>query len=199
MRKEIERMQAEAVKRAKEQLLQKARQEDGLTIVSALLPMPAASIKDLAFGIREAVKENLLCVIGSIDADKPALTIMLSDDMVKDHGLNAGQMVREAAKLIKGGGGGQPHFATAGGKDKDGLSAAVDKIIAMAKAKLFSALLLILIELSPKKLIKRNAKTQHDIRKGSLRFVFSKGNHGEKGNKQKVYLNKSIYKQKEIV
>ena len=135
MRKEIERMQAEAVKRAKEQLLQKARQEDGLTIVSALLPMPAASIKDLAFGIREAVKENLLCVIGSIDADKPALTIMLSDDMVKDHGLNAGQMVREAAKLIKGGGGGQPHFATAGGKDKDGLSAAVDKIIAMAKAK----------------------------------------------------------------
>ena len=135
MRKEIERMQAEAVKRAKEQLLQKARQEDGLTIVSALLPMPAASVKDLAFGIREAVKENLLCVIGSVDADKPALTIMLSDDMVKDHGLNAGQMVREAAKLIKGGGGGQPHFATAGGKDKDGLSAAVDKIIAMAKAK----------------------------------------------------------------
>ena len=135
MRKEIERMQAEAVKRAKEQLLQKARQEDGLTIVSALLPMPAASVKDLAFSIREAVKENLLCVIGSVDADKPALTIMLSDDMVKDHGLNAGQMVREAAKLIKGGGGGQPHFATAGGKDKDGLSAAVDKIIAMAKAK----------------------------------------------------------------
>ena len=135
MRKEIERMQAEAVKRAKEQLLQKARQEGGLTIVSALLPMPAASVKDLAFGIREAVKENLLCIIGSVDADKPALTIMLSDDMVKDHGLNAGQMVREAAKLIKGGGGGQPHFATAGGKDKDGLSAAVDKIIAMAKAK----------------------------------------------------------------
>lgn len=135
MRKEIERMQAEAVKRAKEQLLQKARQEDGLTIVSALLPMPAASVKDLAFGIREAVKENLLCVIGSVDADKPALTIMLSDDMVKDHGLNAGQMVREAAKLIKGGGGGQSHFATAGGKDKDGLSAAVDKIIAMAKTK----------------------------------------------------------------
>ena len=135
MRKEIERMQAEAVKRAKEQLLQKARHEDALTIVSALLPMSAASVKDLAFGIREAVKENLLCVIGSVDADKPVLTIMLSDDMVKDHGLNAGQMVREAAKLIKGGGGGQPHFATAGGKDKDGLSAAVDKIIAMAKAK----------------------------------------------------------------
>ena len=132
MRKDIERMQAEVVKRAKETLLQKARHENGVTIVSAILPMTAASVKDLAFGIREQVKENLLCVIGSIDNDKPMLTVMLSDDMVKDHQLNAGQMVREAAKLIQGGGGGQPHFATAGGKDKDGLSAAVDKLVALA-------------------------------------------------------------------
>ena len=58
------------------------------------------------------------------------LTVMMSDDVVKDHGLNAGQLVREAAKLIQGGGGGQPHFATAGGKNPDGLSAAVDAIIA---------------------------------------------------------------------
>ena len=57
---------------------------------------------------------------------------MLSEDMVKDHGLNAGQMVREAAKLIQGGGGGQPHFASAGGKDVDGISAAVDKVIKLA-------------------------------------------------------------------
>ena len=132
MRKEIERMQAEAVKRAKEALIQKAVVKNGVTVVSAILPMPAASVKDLAFGIREQVKENLLCVIGSVDADKPMLTVMLSDDMVKDHQLNAGQMVREAAKLIKGGGGGQPHFATAGGKDADGLSAAVDKLVALA-------------------------------------------------------------------
>ena len=57
---------------------------------------------------------------------------MLSDDMVKDHGLNAGQLVREAAKLMQGGGGGQPHFASAGGKDPDGLSAAIDKVIELA-------------------------------------------------------------------
>ena len=132
MRKEIERMQAEAVKRAKDSLLQKAVVKNGVTVVSAILPMPAASVKDLVFSIREQVKENLLCVIGSVDADKPMLTVMLSDDMVKDHQLNAGQMVREAAKLIKGGGGGQPHFATAGGKDPDGLSAAVDKLVALA-------------------------------------------------------------------
>ena len=54
---------------------------------------------------------------------------MFSDDMVKSHGLNAGKIIREAAKLIQGGGGGQPHYAQAGGKNADGLSAAVDKII----------------------------------------------------------------------
>ena len=61
------------------------------------------------------------------------LSIMLSDDMVSEHQLNAGQMVREAAKLIQGGGGGQPHYAQAGGKNADGLSAAVDKVLELAK------------------------------------------------------------------
>ena len=61
------------------------------------------------------------------------LTVMLSDDMVKERSLNAGQMVREAAKLIQGGGGGQPHFASAGGKNLDGITAAVEKIIEMIK------------------------------------------------------------------
>lgn len=57
---------------------------------------------------------------------------MISDNLVKEHGLNAGQMVREAAKLMQGGGGGQPHYAQAGGKNPDGLNAAVDKVIALA-------------------------------------------------------------------
>ena len=61
------------------------------------------------------------------------LSVMLSENMVKDHGLNAGKIVREAAKLIKGGGGGQPHYAQAGGKDKDGIAAAVDKVIELCK------------------------------------------------------------------
>ncbi|MDY4705305.1 MAG: DHHA1 domain-containing protein, partial [Prevotella sp.] len=87
--------------------------------------------KDLVFKIREASPENLVCVVGSIHEGKPMLSVMFSDDMVKSHDLNAGKMVREAAKLIKGGGGGQPHFAQAGGKDTDGLSAAVDKIVAL--------------------------------------------------------------------
>ena len=61
------------------------------------------------------------------------LSIMMSDDMVKEQGLHAGQMIREAAKLIQGGGGGQPHFASAGGKNTDGLNAAIDKVVELAK------------------------------------------------------------------
>ncbi|MBQ6309769.1 MAG: hypothetical protein IJK82_08190, partial [Prevotella sp.] len=62
----------------------------------------------------------------------PMLNVIISEDLVKEHGLNAGQMVREAAKLIQGGGGGQPHFASAGGKNADGINAAVDKVIELA-------------------------------------------------------------------
>ena len=130
MKKSIEAFQAQAVERAKGSLVEKARIVNGVTVASAVLPLSAQAAKDLAFKVREAIGENLLCVIGSVEAGKPMLTVMMSDDVVKDHGLNAGQLVREAAKLIQGGGGGQPHFATAGGKNPDGLSAAVDAIIA---------------------------------------------------------------------
>ncbi len=130
MKKSIEQFQAQAVERAKESLVEKARVVNGVKVVSAVLPISAQSAKDLAFKVREAINENLLCVIGSVEAGKPMLTVMMSEDVVKDHNLNAGQLVREAAKLIQGGGGGQPHFATAGGKNPDGLSAAVDAIIA---------------------------------------------------------------------
>ena len=93
---------------------------------------PAAA-KDLVFKVREALPENMICVVGSVYNDKPMLSVMFSDDMVKDHGLNAGKMIREAAKLIQGGGGGQPHYAQAGGKNKDGLRAAVDKVVELAQ------------------------------------------------------------------
>lgn len=132
MKKDIESFQAQAVERAKDSLISRAREVNGVKVVTGQLPIDAQSAKDLVFKIREAVPENLLCVIGSIHQDKPLLSVMLSDDMVKEHGLNAGQLVREAAKLIQGGGGGQPHFATAGGKNADGLSAAVDKVVALA-------------------------------------------------------------------
>jgi alanyl-tRNA synthetase len=132
MKKEIEGFQAQAIERAAQQLVEKAREVNGVKVITSVLPMSPAAAKDLAFKVRAAVEGSLLCVIGSHENNKPQLSIMMSDDMVSDHGLNAGQMVREAAKLIQGGGGGQPHFAQAGGKNVDGLNAAVDKVIALA-------------------------------------------------------------------
>ncbi len=132
MKKEIEAFAAQAVERTKTSLIEKARTVNGVTVISAVLPMSAASAKDLVFKIRQEVSSNLLCVVGTVHEGKPTLSVMLSDDMVSDHSLNAGQIVREAAKLIQGGGGGQPHYATAGGKNTDGLSAAVDKVIELA-------------------------------------------------------------------
>ena len=129
MKKEIERFQAQAVERMKNTLIERAKKIGGITVVKAVLPVEPAVAKDLVFKVREAIGEKLIAVIGSTAGDKPLLTVMLSDDMVKDHNLNAGQMVREAAKLIQGGGGGQPHFASAGGKNLDGITAAVEKIV----------------------------------------------------------------------
>ena len=132
MRKRIEQYQAEAVERTKDKLLSQARLVNGVKVVTGVLPMKQDMAKDLAFKLRAASQEHLLCVIGSVFEGRPTLSVMISDDLVADHGLNAGRMVREAAKLIQGGGGGQPHFATAGGKNADGLSAAVDKVVELA-------------------------------------------------------------------
>lgn len=133
MKKSIEKFQAEAVERAKERLIQQAREVNGVKVITTVLPMTPEAAKDLAFKLRAAQPENMLCVIGSKHDNKPLLTVMATDDLVSDRGFNAGKVIREAAKLIQGGGGGQPHFATAGGKNIDGLSAAVDKVVELAQ------------------------------------------------------------------
>ena len=133
MKKSIEKFQAEAVERAKDRLLQQAREVGGVKVVTCVLPMTPEAAKDLAFKLRAAQPENMLCVIGSKHDNKPLLTVMATDDLVSDRGFNAGKVIREAAKLIQGGGGGQPHFATAGGKNVDGLSATVDKVVELAQ------------------------------------------------------------------
>ena len=78
--------------------------------------------------------DDTFFVIGSSNEGKPLLTVMISKNLVESRKLNAGQLVREAAKLIKGGGGGAPHFATAGGKDVAGLEDAVKKVVELALA-----------------------------------------------------------------
>jgi alanyl-tRNA synthetase len=87
-------------------------------------------VKNVAFNIKRDSAEMTAFIAGTVDATgKPMLTVSLTDDLVKK-GFNAGTIVRQAAKHIKGGGGGQPGFAQAGGKDANGLSAAYDDIIA---------------------------------------------------------------------
>ena len=132
MKKQVEHFQAEAVERTKDKLLAQGREVNGVKVFSAVLPVRPDVAKDLVFKIRAAEPQHSLCVIGSVYEGKPMLNVCISEDLVKDHGLNAGKLVREAAKLIQGGGGGQPHFASAGGKNADGISAAVDKVIELA-------------------------------------------------------------------
>ena len=132
MKKEIESFRAQFVDRTAKKLAERAQNENGVQVVKAVIPMEPASAKDVVFKVREIIGTNLVCALGSIYNEKPMLSVMLSDDMVKDRSLNAGQIVREAAKLIQGGGGGQPHYAQAGGKNTDGLSAAVDKVVELA-------------------------------------------------------------------
>ena len=132
MKKQIEQFNAQAVERTRNYLLTEIQPKNGVNTITRVLQMQPAQVKDLVFQLRAAVEAPFLCVIGSVFQEKPMLTIMMSDDMVSDHGLNAGQMIREAAKLIQGGGGGQPHYAQAGGKNPEGLSAAIDKVIELA-------------------------------------------------------------------
>lgn len=132
MKKQMENFRQQTVARLANSLIESAQTVNGVKVVKAVLPVEPASAKDIVFKVRTAIPEKLLCVLGSTYENKPLLSIMLSDDMVKDYELNAGKIIREAAKLIKGGGGGQPHYAQAGGKDVEGVTAAVDKAIELA-------------------------------------------------------------------
>ena len=129
MKKELESFRAQAVSRAAKNMVERAETVNGVHVVTSVLPIDPASAKDIVFKVREALPEKLVCVLGSVYENRPQLSIMLSDDMVKDYSLNAGQIIREAAKLIQGGGGGQPHYAQAGGKNAEGIRSAVDKVI----------------------------------------------------------------------
>jgi len=131
LQSQVEEYKSQNAKKLKETLIEKAKEVNGVKVISGVVPLDPQQAKDIAFQLRAQFPESLLVAIGSIFNGKPALTVSLSDDLVKD-GKNAGQIVREAAKLIQGGGGGQPHFATAGGKNSDDLKVAVTKIIELA-------------------------------------------------------------------
>ena len=135
LKKQMEDYMKEKSIAIKERLLENAKNINGIRLITMNnMPIPADVVKNIAFQLRGEITENMLFVAGTVDNEKPLLTVMASDNLVKD-GINAGQIVREAAKLIQGGGGGQPHFATAGGKNTDGLNAAIEKVIELAGLK----------------------------------------------------------------
>jgi alanyl-tRNA synthetase len=104
-----------------------------INFIAKKVDLDADTIKDLAFGLKNEV-ENLFLILGNVSEGKANLTILISDSLVTAKGLNAGQMIHEIAKEINGGGGGQPHLATAGGKNPDGLVNAFEKAKSMIES-----------------------------------------------------------------
>jgi len=133
--KRIEAFGRERLKILKSSLKSKMLPENGINIIAGQVDVDdAAMMKDLVFQLKQEVG-NLFLVMGAVIDDRPALTVMISENIVESRNLDAGKIVREAGREIKGGGGGQPFYATAGGKDKDGLQAAIDKAISFLNEK----------------------------------------------------------------
>ena len=131
LKKTVEEYREQKVQEIKKVLIDKSQDVNGIQVISGVCPIDAQSAKDIAFQLRGQFTEHLVVAIGAGLDEKPNLTLSLSDDMVGE-GKNAGKIIREAARLIQGGGGGQPHFATAGGKNPDGLQDAVNKMVELA-------------------------------------------------------------------
>jgi alanyl-tRNA synthetase len=101
---------------------------NGINVIATHVDLPnAEAVKNLAFAVKDLV-DDLLLVFTTIIDDKPGITVMVSEHLVKDRGLNASNIVRELAKDIQGGGGGQPFYATAGGKNKEGLKLVLERV-----------------------------------------------------------------------
>ncbi|MFC2100237.1 alanine--tRNA ligase [Bacteroidota bacterium] len=120
LEKELEQLKKEKAKGIQHELFNKSEEINGIHFIAARVDLEMAVIKDLAFKLKQTV-DNLFLIIGSEANGKANLTLMISDKLVKEKGLHAGNLIRKLSKEINGGGGGQPHFATAGGTNPDGI------------------------------------------------------------------------------
>ena len=127
----------EQIAEKKRQLLEKRVEVGGVRLFLIEKEVPAEIIKDIAFQIAGELHEPFVFIAACVEpsSSKPSLTLMISKDLVESRGWNASQLLRTAAKHIQGGGGGQPHFATAGGKNADGLNAAVEELLSTMELK----------------------------------------------------------------
>ncbi|MBQ8366185.1 MAG: alanine--tRNA ligase [Alistipes sp.] len=133
--REVAEMRKEKVVQLAESLAKNTPLRSGVQLISHTANNTPEVMKDLAFALRARISERLVMVVGNLFDGKPTLNVMLSDDIVA-MGVDAGATVREAAKLMNGGGGGQKHYATAGGKNPEGLQAAVDKAVEIIMAQI---------------------------------------------------------------
>lgn len=127
----------EQIAEKKRQLLEKRVEVGGVRLFLVEKEVPAEIVKDIAFQIAGELHEPFVFIAACVEpsSSKPSLTLMISKDLVESRGWNASQLLRAAAKHIQGGGGGQPHFATAGGKNVDGLDAAVEELLSAMELK----------------------------------------------------------------
>lgn len=127
LRKELEQMIIQKASMLKDDLVKKAESINGVNFIATRVDIPSAeAIKNLSFEMREKLNDLFLVIAAEIDG-KPSISVIISDSLVQDKKLNASQIVRELGKEIQGGGGGQPFYATAGGKDASGLDRALEK------------------------------------------------------------------------
>ena len=131
--KEVETMRREQVSQWADKIAASTPERDGMQLFATQTDRRSDFVKDLAYNLRQRMP-RLVLVVGSLCEGKPTLTVMLGDGITAQ-GVNAGSVVREAAKLMQGGGGGQAFFATAGGKQADGLQAAIDKAVELIAAQ----------------------------------------------------------------
>ena len=127
----------EQIAEKKRRLLEKRVEVGGVRLFLVEKEVPAEIVKDIAFQIAGELHEPFVFIAACVESSssKPSLTLMISKDLVESRGWNASQLLRTAAKHIQGGGGGQPHFATAGGKNVDGLNAAVEELLSAMELK----------------------------------------------------------------
>jgi len=127
LKKEIEKSVLEKATTLKERLKEKAKIVNGVKFIAQEIDLPSPdAIKNLAYQLKD-IFDNLFLVLASNIDGKPNLTVMISENLVQERGLDAGKIIRELAKEINGGGGGQPFYATAGGKNPEGLKIALEK------------------------------------------------------------------------
>ena len=132
LKKQVEAFVHEKIMSLRDKLLAEATVVKGFKVIQYEGSLTADQTKTLAFQIRNVQAEKLFFVAGCVADGKPSLTVLLSDDLVSG-GLNATNIAREAAKEIQGGGGGQPFFASAGGKNPAGIQKAIEKALEAVK------------------------------------------------------------------